>query len=135
MSVLIALMVAMATGIVAQQPSGSSYTFMHAEKSWLQFKPSWPTGVQHLRFDLSFRTKRANVFIFYMTFPKDDASVVDLTMWGSLKKGELHVTLSHDEQEIKVKAGKGISSFQKCFAGCVASNESVSIKIVVFSAK
>ena len=110
MSVQISLVVVLATAVVAQQPSGSSYTFMHAEKSWLQFKPSWPTGAQHLRFDLSFRTKRANVFIFYLTFAKDDPSAIDLTLWGNLKKGELHVTLSHEDQEVKVKAGKGTSS-------------------------
>ena len=106
MNSLILTVVALATTTttcVAQQQS--VYTFQSAGEgeSWIQYKPTW-SSTQQPRFDFSLRTKRANSFVFSMSFaPAGD----ELTLWGSLKNGELHVTLNAGGDESKVKAGKG----------------------------
>ena len=112
MNSLVLIVVALATTTttcVAQQQS--VYTFKSAGEgeSWIQYKPTW-SNTQQPRFDFSFRTKRANSFVFSMNFaPMGD----ELTLWGSLKKGELHVTLNAGGDEFTLKAGKG-----KCINLC-----------------
>ena len=107
MNSLALIVVVLATGCVAQQQS--VYTFRHAGEgeSWLQYKPTWPR-TQQPRFDFHFRTKRANSFVFSLSFPHDHpANDYELTLCGSLRKGELQVTLNAAGDEFTLKAGKG----------------------------
>ena len=46
--------------------------------------------------------------MFSMSFPHDHSpDDYELTLWGSLKKGELHITLNAAGDEFTLKAGKG----------------------------
>ncbi len=92
---------------VAQQPP--VYTFKRADggESWIRYQPTWPSGSDQPRFEFSFRSKRANSFVFSMSFAREETNTHEVTLWGTLKKGELHVTLKAAEQEVAVKAGKG----------------------------
>ena len=103
MNCLILVVVTLVTTCVAQQ--SSVYTFQRAGEgeSWIQYKPTW-SRTQQPRFDFSFRTKRANSFVFSMNFAPVGS---ELTLWGNLKKGELHVTLNTGGDEFTLKAGKG----------------------------
>ena len=91
------------TTCVSQRPSVYTFRSVGEGESWIQYKPTW-SRTQQPRFDFSFRTKRANSFVFSINFAPVGS---ELTLWGNLKKGELHVTLNTGGDEFTLKAGKG----------------------------
>ncbi len=135
MAFLLLCSVAMVNSVAPQPepptepPLGPVYTFLHPHggESWIQYNPTWPRTTQEPRLEFSFRTKRANAFVFSMHFDpraQEDLELgqraldqpaegteVKVTLWGRLKKGEFRVTLSVGGQDLTVKAGKGECSF------------------------